>query len=100
MPSVASQGAAPDAVTETDPLDLAADQAIAACGGDLRSTIRSLILANDYLEYELCEMFAAVSKGYARGRLTAGHAATGAGQPAVPRAARSGVRFRDADEVS
>jgi len=28
------------------------DQAIAACGGDLRSTIRALIVANDYLETE------------------------------------------------
>ena len=53
---------------ESDRLEAAADQAIAACNGDMRSAIRALILANEYLEYELCEMFAAVSKGYARGR--------------------------------
>lgn len=53
---------------ESDRLEAAADQAIAACHGDMRSAIRALILANEYLEYELCEMFAAVSKGYARGR--------------------------------
>ncbi|HEY0331250.1 MAG TPA: hypothetical protein VGC77_19385 [Rhodopseudomonas sp.] len=50
-----------------DPLDGAADAAIAACGGDLRSTIRALILANEYLEYELGQCHAAVSRGFARG---------------------------------
>lgn len=54
---------------ESDRLEAAADQAIAACNGDMRSAIRALILANEYLEYELCEMFAAVSKGYSRGRV-------------------------------
>ncbi|EGP09867.1 hypothetical protein [Afipia clevelandensis] len=48
---------------ESERLDMAADQAIAACGGDLRSTIRALILANEFLEYELCEMFKAVTNG-------------------------------------
>ena len=43
-------------LTESERLDVAADQAIAACGGDLRSTIRALILANEYLEYEVCEI--------------------------------------------
>lgn len=38
---------------ESDRLDAATDQAIAACGGDLRSAIRALILANEYLEWEL-----------------------------------------------
>lgn len=54
---------------ESDRLEAAADQAIAACNGDMRSAIRALILANEYLEYELCDMFTAVSKGYARGRV-------------------------------
>ena len=52
---------------ESERLDLAADQAIAACGGDMHSTIRALILANEFLEYELCEMFKAVTNG--RGKL-------------------------------
>ena len=51
-----------DSITESERLDVAADQAIAACGGDLRSTIRALILANEFLEYEL-----EVSQGYVRG---------------------------------
>lgn len=46
-------------------LEAATDQAIAACGGDLRSTIRALILANDFLQHEL---EAKVSSGYVRGR--------------------------------
>jgi hypothetical protein len=58
----------PDAIAESDRLDVAADQAIAACGGNLRSTIRALILANEYLEFELAQCNAAVSKGFARGR--------------------------------
>lgn len=62
------------AVPELDPqsemqrLDAAADAAIAACGGDLRSTIRSLILANEFLEYEIAELFTAVSKAYVNGK--------------------------------
>jgi hypothetical protein len=60
--------AVPDAIAESDRLDVAADQAIAACGGDLRSTIRALILANEYLEFELMQSNAAVSTGFARGR--------------------------------
>ena len=57
-----------DSVPEPDRLDLAADDAIAACGGDLRSAIRALILANEYLEFELGQCQGAVSRGFARGR--------------------------------
>jgi hypothetical protein len=51
-----------------DELEVAVDEAIAACGGDMRSTIRSLIVANQYLESEACELMAAVSHAYVRGR--------------------------------
>jgi len=44
------------------------EQAIAACGGDLRATIRSLIVANQYLESEVGELMKAMSQAYARGR--------------------------------
>jgi hypothetical protein len=50
-------------------LDLAADQAIAACGGDVREAVKALIVANDFLEVQLEELRAKVSIGYARGRL-------------------------------
>jgi len=52
----------------TDELEAAVDQAVAACGGDLRATIRALIVANDYLETEVAELMKAVSHAYARGR--------------------------------
>jgi hypothetical protein len=41
----------------------ACDQAIAMCDGNLRSTIKALIMANEYLESELCELQAAVASG-------------------------------------
>ena len=44
------------------------DQAIAACGGDVRSTIRALIVANEFLESEVSELMKAVSHAYVRGR--------------------------------
>jgi hypothetical protein len=51
-----------------DGLEAAVDQAISACGGDMRSAIRALIVANDYLETEVGELMKAVSHAYARGR--------------------------------
>jgi hypothetical protein len=54
-----------------DELEVAVDEAIAACGGDMRSTIRSLIVANEYLECEACELMAAVSHAYVRRRFRA-----------------------------
>jgi hypothetical protein len=51
-----------------DGLEAAVDQAISACGGDLRSTVRALIVANEYLETEVGELMKAVSHAYARGR--------------------------------
>ena len=63
MPS-SSQPNAQDA----DALEVAVDQAIAACDGDMRSTVRALIVANDYLESEVTELMKAVSHAYVRGR--------------------------------
>ena len=53
---------------EDSGLEAAVDEAIAACGGDLRATIRALIVANDYLENEVSELMKAVFHAYARGR--------------------------------
>jgi hypothetical protein len=55
---------------EKDELETAVDQAISACGGDTRATIRALIVANDYLETEVAELMKAVSHAYARGRFS------------------------------
>jgi hypothetical protein len=62
-----SSGSQPNA-QDADGLDAAVDQAIAVCGGDMRSTIRALIVANEYLESEVTELMKAVSRAYVRGR--------------------------------
>ena len=41
----------------------ACDEAIAMCDGNLRSTIKALIMANEFLEAELTELQAAISSG-------------------------------------
>ena len=51
-----------------DELETAVDQAIAACGGNTRETIKALIVANDFLEFEVAELMKAVSQAYVRGR--------------------------------
>ena len=56
---------------DDDGLEAAIDQAIAACGGDMRSTIRALVVANEYLETEVSELMKAVSHAYGRGRFQA-----------------------------
>jgi hypothetical protein len=51
----------------------ACDRLIAMCNGDPRSTIKALILANEYLEIELSELRTrAVSLGAAARRVRAG----------------------------
>lgn len=49
----------------TSVYEQACDQAIAMCDGNLRSTIKALIMANEYLETELLELQAAVACGCA-----------------------------------
>ena len=51
-------------------LEAAADQAIAACDGDLRATIKSLIVANNYVTKELEFAWQQISPGYSRGKRT------------------------------
>lgn len=59
---------APDLSQDAAPLEAAADQAIAACGGDMREAIKALIIANDFLETEVTELMRAVSQAYVRGK--------------------------------
>jgi hypothetical protein len=63
-----SQGAASNPQADADRLETAADQAIAACGGDVRDALKALIVANEYLESEVCELMQAVSHAYRRGK--------------------------------
>jgi stage V sporulation protein SpoVS len=60
-----------DLQPEPDRLEVATEQAIAACGGDVRETIKALIVANEFLESEVTELMKAVSHAYARGRFHA-----------------------------
>ena len=53
----------------------ACDQAIAMCDGNLRSTIKALIMANEYLESELQELQGAVLSGGAPAGLSNSDAA-------------------------
>jgi hypothetical protein len=52
-----------DPQSDADQLDAAADQAIAACGGDAREAVKALIVANRFLETDLEKLKAAVSTG-------------------------------------
>jgi hypothetical protein len=54
---------APSSLSDNSRYEQACDQAIAMCDGNLRSTIKALIMANEYLEAELEELQAAVSAG-------------------------------------
>lgn len=64
MSALPDQISEDEAQLEPDRLEVATDQAIAACGGDVRSAVRALILANEFLQHEL---EAKVSTGYVRG---------------------------------
>ena len=46
----------PPSSIDNDHYERACDQAIAMCDGNLRSTIKALIMANEYLELELFEL--------------------------------------------
>jgi hypothetical protein len=52
----------------TLPLEASVAEAIEACDGDLRATVRALIVANAFLERELERACALISRGYVRGR--------------------------------
>lgn len=55
----------PASTNDNDRYEQACNQAIAMCDGNLRSTIKALIMANEYLEAELQELQAVVSNGHA-----------------------------------
>jgi stage V sporulation protein SpoVS len=63
-----SQSAAPNSQGDAGRLDAATDQALAACGGDVRAALKAMIVANEFLEPEVCELMQAVSHAYVRGR--------------------------------
>jgi hypothetical protein len=62
------QSAAPNPQGDAHRLEAATDEAIAVCGGDARAALKAVIVANEFLESEVCELMQAVSHAYARGR--------------------------------
>jgi hypothetical protein len=56
----------PAPTTDNDRYEQACNQAVAMCDGNLRSTIKALIMANEYLEAELMELQSAISSDRAR----------------------------------
>jgi hypothetical protein len=62
------QSAVPNTQADAERLEAATDEAIAACDGDARHAVKSLIVANEFLEAQVRELQAAVSNGYARGK--------------------------------
>jgi hypothetical protein len=57
-----SSASQPSAFSDNSRYEQACDQAIAMCDGNLRSTIKALIMANEYLEAELMELQENASK--------------------------------------
>jgi hypothetical protein len=51
----------PVCLSDVSRYERACDEAIAMCDGNMRSTIKALIMANEYLEAELQELQAATS---------------------------------------
>jgi hypothetical protein len=56
----------PESQEQFPQLETAVDQAIAACDGDPRAAVLSLIIANNYLTQELEYAWHQVSPGYSR----------------------------------
>jgi hypothetical protein len=57
----------PKTSIEPAELESACDEAIALCGGDARSAVKALLIANAFLEGELALTKVAVSYGYSKG---------------------------------
>jgi hypothetical protein len=71
-------------------LDAAVDAAIEGCGGDTRSAVRALIVANNYLDAEVKRLAEAVSSGFTRGYNTKGRE-----QPMLHRLKEHAERWHD-----
>jgi hypothetical protein len=68
---------APSSLSDNSRYEQACDQAIAMCDGNLRSTIKALIMANEYLETELEELQAAIAAGCAPAKAFSSELGTG-----------------------
>lgn len=55
-----------------DVSDAEIEEALAACDGDPRATIRALLVGQAYLEHEMSRLMVLVSSGFRRGRAAPG----------------------------
>jgi hypothetical protein len=53
-----------------DPVEVAVEQAIAICDGDVRAALRAVRVANSFLMDEVERLTRAASFGFARGRIS------------------------------
>ena len=67
MPTPAASNPAEPPI-QTDDLEGTVDRIVAECDGDPRAAVRTLVVANSFLERELESVLAEVSRGYVRGR--------------------------------
>ena len=56
----------PPLLSDNNRYEVACDQAIAMCDGNLRSTIKALIMANEFLETEVQELQDALATCFAQ----------------------------------
>jgi hypothetical protein len=59
-------------ITESEPAvqaEIEVQEAIDLCGGDARAALRATMIANMFLQSEVDRLTAAVSTGFARGRV-------------------------------
>jgi hypothetical protein len=63
----ASEGTEKSAAETATALETEVDEAIASCGGDMRTALRATLVANAYLEAEIERLTEAISTGFARG---------------------------------
>jgi hypothetical protein len=59
-----------------DPLELAVDEAIAVCDGDVRAALRAALVANSFLTAEVERLASEVSFGFTRERTSASRRAS------------------------
>jgi len=76
-PSLSASSPSPLSRSDNSHYEQACDQAIAMCDGNLRSTIKALIMANEYLETELEELQAAIAAGCVPTKVLPSEAAAG-----------------------
>ena len=61
---------------EPDPFELAADQAIALCDGDVRAALRAALVANAFYEQDVERLARLISAGYTRRRVSPARSAS------------------------